>query len=170
MMPSAEYWINHLSLMPHPEGGFYKEVYRSTEHMPTDLLPTRYDGPRVFSTSIYFLLRSQDRSVFHRLKSDEIWHFYAGSAATIYLLSKNGVKESMVGNKLERQETLQVLIPAGTWFSAEVKEPDSYCLVGCTVAPGFEFSDFEMADRNLLLRQYPEYSGLVERFTHANKF
>jgi hypothetical protein len=165
MMQSAEYWINHLSLSPHPEGGFYKEVYRSTEHIEAGSLPGRYGEPRVFSTSIYFLLHSRHRSVFHRLKSDELWHFYAGSVVTIYQLTKEGLKEYRAGNRPERQESLQVLIPAGTWFSAEVKEPGSYCLVGCTVAPGFDFADFEMAHRTSLLQEYPRHRDLIMRFT-----
>jgi uncharacterized protein len=164
-MKPASYWIEHLSLLPHPEGGFYKENYRSSETIASSHLPSRYEQDRSLGTSIYFLLRSEDRSVFHRLKSDEIWHFYAGTAATIYFLNNHGVSEHVVGDRIEKGESLQVVIPAGTWFSAEVKTPDSYCLVGCTVAPGFDFSDFEMGRSAELIHHFPGQEVLIKRFT-----
>jgi uncharacterized protein len=164
-MKPASYWIEQLLLLPHPEGGFYKETYRSSETIAGQHLPSRYGHDRSLSTSIYFLLRSEDRSVFHRLTSDEIWHFYAGTAATIYFIDDSGVSEHLVGDRIEKGEFFQVIIPAGTWFSAEVKTPDSYCLVGCTVAPGFDFSDFEMGRYAELINHFPDQELLIKRFT-----
>lgn len=162
-MKTAEYWIKHLQLLPHPEGGYYKEVYRSNAE--THHLPTGFDGSRNFCTSIYFLLTSSDRSVFHRIKSDETWHFYSGSTLTIYVLDKNGYKEIKVGNNPENGESLQVTIPANSWFGALVQPGGTFALTGCTVSPGFDFRDFEIAPRNLLLDLFPEYTDIIMKLT-----
>src|SRR5688572_25593675 len=137
-MVAAEYWINHLQLNPHPEGGFYKETYRSAENILQQGLPGRFPGERSFSTAIYFLLRSQDRSLFHRIQSDELWHFYHGSSLTLYVLDNRGLSTHKLGANPESEESLQITIPANSWFGAMVNNKDSYTLSGCTVAPGFE--------------------------------
>ena len=160
-MHPVEFWIEHLNLLPHPEGGFYKETYRSTEVLNHDQLPPRYKGARNFSTAIYFLLRSQDRSVFHRIQSDELWHFYAGTTLLIYVLTSDGLKIHRLGADPAQGDALQVLVPAGCWFGATVEKPDSYALCGCTVAPGFDFADFEMANRDELLKAFPDQEDII---------
>ena len=165
-MKNAQYWIEKLSLQQHTEGGFYAETYRSKDRLHESKLPDRYKSPRVFGTSIYFLLTTESVSNFHRLNSDEIWHFHTGGAAKIHFIDKQGAhSEHLIGSELERDQSLQVVIPKDTWFAAEVVEGD-YILVGCTVAPGFEFEDFELADRTELSSAYPQHKTLIGRFTN----
>jgi len=164
-MKTIDYWKNNLGLLPHPEGGFYKEMYRSSEIITSANLPGRYNGDRNFSTAIYFLLRSEDRSVFHRIKSDELWHFYQGSTLLIYVLYENRLYIHRLGSDLDKGDSLQVVIPANCWFGSHVEMPDSFALCGCTVAPGFDFRDFEMANRVELINQFPNYSKEIERLT-----
>ena len=161
-MHTPEYWIAHLQLKPHSEGGFYKETYRSQENIPARGLPGRFDDSRSFSTAIYFLLRSQDRSRFHRIKSDELWHYHAGSTLSIFVLHNPGLSVFKLGPNPDQGESLQVVIPAGVWFGAKIIQPDSYTLSSCTVAPGFDFRDFELADRTQLTHQFPEYRDVIE--------
>src|SRR6187551_1839823 len=155
-MNTAEYWVQSLQLHPHPEGGFYRETYRADEKIKADHLPERYQGDRNFSTAIYFLLRSQDRSTFHRIKSDELWHFYQGSTLLLYVLTEHGLNIHRLGADITKGDSLQVMVPANCWFGARVEKLDSFALCGCTVAPAFDFADFEMADREYLLNTYPE--------------
>jgi uncharacterized protein len=163
---AAKYYIDKLGLVRHPEGGYYTEIYRSAEYYYSDGLPDRYKGDRSFSTSIYFLLEGKDISYFHRLKSDEIWHFLDGSSVKIYLLDGYGkLSEIILGKNLNYGERFQAVIEKGIWFAAEVIDKDSYSLVSCTVAPGFDFNDFELGEREVLLRDYPEYSEEILRFT-----
>jgi len=163
MMDSADFWIEHLQLQPHPEGGYFREVYRSAETITADLLPTPYESERSFATSIYFLLKSDQISAFHRLKSDEIWHFYSGSPITVYIIDKAGrLSENICGRDVRNNEQLQLVIPYGCWFAAKVNQPDSYSLVGCNVAPGFDFSDFELADKSALMESFPQHRELIE--------
>lgn len=164
-MQSAAYWINHLKLEPHPEGGFYKETYRAHESIPHKGLPPRFSGNRSFSTAIYFLLRSQDKSLFHRIKSDETWHFYDGSPLTLYILREGEVYTYKLGPNPENQESLQITIPANHWFGALVTDTGSFTLSGCTVAPGFDFNDFEFGNREILLKQYPSCQDIIKRLT-----
>lgn len=164
-MKTFEYWIEKLNLQAHPEGGYFSENYRSTETISADSLPKRYSSDRSFGTSIYFLLTLDSVSNFHRLKSDEIWHYHQGGSAIIHMISEEGnLVSQRIGVDLEAGDNLQVLIPHGTWFAAEVLSHD-YILVGCTVAPGFEFEDFELADRQALSSAYPQHKTLVEKFT-----
>ena len=118
-MQTAEYWIHHLKLDPHPEGGFYRETYRSEENIQLCGLPSRFAAPRSFSTAIYFLLRSQDKSLFHRIKSDEIWHFHAGGALNVYVFENEGLSIFKLGCNLDQGEKLQVVVPANCWFRCE---------------------------------------------------
>jgi len=161
-MRSAQYWVDHLMLHSHPEGGYYKETYRSPESISKQELPERFTGQRSFSTAIYFLLRSEDRSLFHRIKSDELWHFHAGSSLSIYVLTKTGLQIHALGDNPQNGESLQIVIPANCWFGAMVNEPDSYTLSGCTVAPGFDFNDFEIAKRETLLQEFPGYEEAIK--------
>ncbi len=157
-----------LGLVPHPEGGFYVQTYRAAETVRAEHLPERFGGDRPHSTAIYFLLKSGHPSHLHRLKADEIWHFHEGSPVEIQLLEPGlepgGTHRSIrLGPAISEGETFQALIPAGTWFGAEVVEPDAYTLVGCTVAPGFDFADFELGRRETLLAEYPAHRTLIER-------
>jgi predicted cupin superfamily sugar epimerase len=162
---SSEYWIDQLKLRAHPEGGFYRETYRSEEIIPQNALPNRFEGTRNFSTAIYFLLRSQDRSAFHKIKSDELWHYYAGSSLTIYTFIQNTLATHTLGPEIENGHALQITIPANCWFGAKVNESKSYVLAGCTVAPGFDFKDFEMGDQAALLRQFPKHEEIIRQLT-----
>ena len=165
-MINAAYWIKHLSLARHPEGGYFQEIYRSDELISKDSLPDRYEGPRAFCTSIYFLLQSDEFSHLHRLKSDELWHFYSGSSLTVHLIEQTGDYSFVrLGNDIEKGEVFQTVIRAGTWFGAIVDNPRSYSLIGCTVAPGFNFADFELADREKLLDLYPKHASIINRLT-----
>ncbi|KAI8852361.1 RmlC-like cupin domain-containing protein [Chytridium lagenaria] len=141
--------IKRFDLLPHVEGGYYRQVYRSTDVINPSTLPSRFEGTheRVFSTSIYFLLRRGDKSHLHRLKSDETWHFYHGDALKVVMLDETTKKLQSVilGTKFEDGEVPQFTVPAGVWFGSV--STGAYSFVGCTVAPGFEFADFEMAER-----------------------
>lgn len=162
----AQFWIDNLNMEPHPEGGYYAETYRSEESISRDALPERYTEKRSFLTLIYFLLKSGDVSHFHRLKSDEVWYFHAGSAAEVMTLSKErGVERHLLGLDFEKGERPQILLKAGTLFGARVLKPESYMLVSCSVTPGFDFDDFFMPSRDELLKQYPQYEDIVCAFT-----
>jgi predicted cupin superfamily sugar epimerase len=166
-MQDAAYWIQRLQLMPHPEGGFYKETYRSKEVIPTEALASKsFTGPRNVCTAIYFLLRSKDRSAFHRIKSDELWHFHTGNSLLIYSLSdQHGLHIHRLGLNAEAGDMPQVVIPANAWFGAQVENTGDFALVSCTVAPGFDFSDFEMGDRTTLMNTFPDCVDLIFSLT-----
>ncbi len=160
----AKKYVDMLQLKLHPEGGYYKEDYRAGELILPDGLPSRYDKPRAFSTSIYFLLEGKQFSAFHRLKTDELWHFYDGSSLKIYMIDeKDNFNEITLGKDLNNGETFQAIIKKNTWFAAELIDKNSFALIGCTVAPGFEFSDFELGKREQLVEQYPQYRNLIEQ-------
>lgn len=158
--------IIQLQLVKHPEGGYYRRTHCATENIPLVGLPARFQQPRPFCTAIYYLLESRDYSALHRIKSDEIWHFYMGSPLTLYSIHPNGqLFIHQLGNCLENGEQLQVTIPAGCWFGAVVQQENSYALVGCVVAPGFDFADFELGCRQDLLTQYPHHWEIIEKLT-----
>jgi predicted cupin superfamily sugar epimerase len=158
---TAKYWIDKLNLQPHPEGGYYKEVYRSEENIEGTLLPGNRKGVRFVCTAIYFLLEGNDFSAFHRIKSDEIWHFYDGTPLMIYSIDKKGkLKEYLLSNDSPMQ-----IIPKEEWFSAELIDKSSFALVGCTVAPGFDFVDFEMGDKSEMIKLYLDLNNIIERLT-----
>lgn len=162
-MDSA-FYIKHLDLSPHPEGGFFKEVYRSAESISD--LPQRYIGvERSISTSIYFLLNQNQKSHFHRIESDETWHFYQGSALLLHQIAENGDYRCLqIGSDLAGDQMLQYTVPKGFWFAAEVVDKTSFSLVGCTVAPGFDFRDFELAKFDKLSQICPDQALLIESF------
>lgn len=156
--------VRSLGLQPHPEGGFYRETYRSDEDIPSEGLPGRFTGGRSFSTAIYYLLGAGDYSAFHRIRSDEVWHFYTGSALAIHTLVEGGVYERvLLGTAADRGEVFQTVVRAGRWFACEPTTPGGFCLAGCTVAPGFDFADFEMADAEELKATWPGQRALIER-------
>jgi predicted cupin superfamily sugar epimerase len=165
-MRAAAYWIRKLGLIPHPEGGYFRETYRSGQIIKPAGLPKRYTGPRAFSTAILFLLKGGQVSRLHRLKSDEVWHFHAGSGLTIHVITAKGRYESTrLGPGSGRGEVFQAVVKAGNWFGATVNNAKSYSLVGCTVAPGFDFADFEIADRDELIGRYPRHRKIIRALT-----
>jgi predicted cupin superfamily sugar epimerase len=178
----AAYWIDRLALTPHPEGGYFRETYRAAESVPPDALPARYGGARALSTAIYFLLPAGECSALHRIRSDELWHYYAGDPLTLVTIDDAGLLTTHVlGPEVERGERFQVLAPAGVWFGAEVPDRSpsggasdvpggvsrAFTLVGCTVAPGFDFADFELGTRTELVRRYPQHRAVIEHLTPA---
>lgn len=170
MSKTADYWINKLQLQEHPEGGYFRETYRSDEILDADQLPDRYDTAHSFSTAIYYLLKGNQFSAFHRLKSDEVWHFYAGSSLTIHIISEAGeYAQIKLGDDFNAEEIFQAVIPAGSWFGATVDDKSSFTLVGCTIAPSFDFSDFELGNREKLLKQFPQHRAIIERLTSAKE-
>lgn len=153
--------IHQYNLLPHPEGGYFKETYRSEASIPATGLPLRFSAERTFSTAIYFLLLKDLFSAFHRIKSDECWHFYEGDSLHVHVLHLNGTYELIrLGKNREDGEVYQAVVPAGTWFASETT--GEYSFVGCTVAPGFDFADFELAKAAELKAEYPETASLIE--------
>lgn len=156
--------VAHFQLNPHPEGGYYKETYRSSEMIEQEALPARFDGDRPFATAIYFLLDQGNFSGFHRIKSDETWHFYAGDPLLVYVIHPNGSLETIgLGQNIMAGEIFQATVPAGCWFASEPAPESRFSFVGCTVSPGFDFMDFELAEFNSLAIQYPQHSSLLQR-------
>ena len=158
--------IKALKLQPHPEGGCYRETYRAAEAIPNAGLPARFHGARAHSTAIYYLLRAGEQSKLHRIKSDEVWHFYEGDALTIVAISPDGqLIETTLGRDFARGQVPQHVVPAGYWFGALPAKGSAFTLAGCTVAPGFDFADFELADRATLLTEFPQHRAWIERLT-----
>jgi predicted cupin superfamily sugar epimerase len=166
--PSAkDELIRRLDLKPHPEGGFFSETYRSADSV------RRADGStqtRSASTAIYYLLCDGAHSAWHRIKSDEVWHFYAGEPLNVHVLAETGsLITHRLGNALIHPDAVfQAVVPAGRWFAAECANPATYALVGCTVAPGFEFSEFELADVDALKARHPQHAAFIERLGPAS--
>ncbi len=164
-MITANDWIEQLSLKPHPEGGYYREVYRADEYIEKQALPNRYNGDRSFSTAIYYLLTAGEFSAFHRVRSDETWHFYAGGVLEIFTINPQGsIDIKLLGNGNSNASPMHT-IPHGSWFAAKPAENTPYTLAGCTVAPGFDFADFELADKNKLLKEFPQHKELISALT-----
>ncbi len=157
-MEEAQYWINKLDLKPHPEGGYFKEIYRGK----TMIELTGYDGLRNTATSIYFLLDKQDKSHFHRLRSDEIWYYHEGVPLTVCMFdAKGNYGETMLGKNVEKGEKLQVIMEAGTIFGAWHPNENGYTLMGCMVSPGFDFKDFELVEKSKLLKFFPDKKEII---------
>ncbi len=167
MSPDAQKYIEKLQLIPHPEGGYYKEIYRAGEMILQEHLPKRYKSARNFSTSIYFLLEGNQVSNFHKLKSDEQWHFYDGSSIVIYVIDERGnLNKILLGRNIDKGESLQEVIKQNSWFAADLVDKTSFALIGCTVAPGFDFSDFELGKRDELINTFPQLRELIYKFTN----
>lgn len=171
-VPTPAQLVEQLRLMPHPEGGYYRETHRCAQPV------VRGDSgvTRSASTAIYYLLSDGAHSAWHRIQSDEVWHFYAGAALDIHTLDASGcLATHRLGNPFDVggenaitvDAEFQVVVPAGLWFAAELVQPESYALVGCTVAPGFEFSEFELADTAELLAAWPQHKAVISRLGHA---
>lgn len=159
--------IRYLGLSPHPkEGGWFVETYRSVESIPRSALPTRYAADRSFGTAIYYLLTPDTRSEVHRLASDEVFHFYAGDPVRMVNLHPDGSSDVVVlGSHVLDDERVQHVVPHGTWQGAHLVDGGSWALLGCTVAPGFDYTDYEAADRAELLKRYPDRRELILRLT-----
>ncbi len=162
----TNYWIEKLQLEPHPEGGYFRQTYRSEVAISREALPSSFTGPRAVSTAIYFLLAGENFSAFHRLRSDEMWHFYVGAPVTVHVIEPGGKYSAIVlGNDPEAGQVLQAVARAECWFASHVADWKSFAVVGCTVSPGFDFEDFEMGKRMELVREYPQHRGIIERLT-----
>ncbi|MCD8498378.1 MAG: cupin domain-containing protein [Alphaproteobacteria bacterium] len=154
----AEALIKKFDLMPHPEGGFFRETYRADLSAGFE----GFNGPRSASTGIYFLLPSGTRSCLHRIKSDEMWHFYLGGPMHLVEIGEDGaLKETILGSDIAAGEVVQHVVPAGVWFGGAPLEGSSFSFVGCTVAPGFDFQDFEMGRQADLLSRFPEHAQYI---------
>jgi hypothetical protein len=154
--------IQKYNLEPHSEGGWYKQTYKSNEEIGADALPERFGASRAFSTAIYFLLEKGNFSAFHRIKSDECWHFYAGEPLFIYIIEQTGeLKIISLGSNHEKGQSFQYVVPADCWFASCPAPGSEYCFVGCTVSPGFEFEDFELADATELSVMYPQHKSII---------
>ena len=159
-------WIVKLGLQPHPEGGYYREIYRSPVVVPAAALPDRFRGPRSLATMITYLLPGDQVSRMHRLRGDEVWHFHTGTTLSLHLFGR-GEEYTRVrlGLAHHRGERLQTVVKAGCWFGATTDDPASFALVSCCVTPGFVYEDFEAGDRETMQAAWPEHRELIVRLT-----
>ena len=165
MTATAQSYIESLQMQPHPEGGFFRESYRSEQTMEVPA-PGGGTQQRNVCTAIYFLLEAGNFSAFHRIKSDEIWHFYAGQALEVLELLPSGeLRCTRLGPDILRGELPQYVVPANTWFASRVADGGTFSLVGCTVAPGFDFADFQLARRQELLEIFPQHRQIITELT-----
>ena len=159
----AKYWIDNLDMQPHPEGGYYKEIYRNNTEVEID----GYSGKRNIATSIYYLLEKGDKSHLHRLKSDEIWYYHYGASFKIILINNTEsiLQEVMLGAQINKGEKLQVVIPAGTIFGGYIPGKGDYSLFGCMVNPGFHFNDFELVNKEALTGMFRQHTNIIDFLT-----
>ena len=167
-MQKAEFWIVSLKLSPHPEGGFYRETYRSGGSYAFTK-SSRFNGMRSYATAIHYLLKGAEHSKLHKINSDELWFFHAGDPLTVHVFPETGDPISFIlGHSPDKHQVLQAWVPAGTWFGAcldYATDTDQYALVSCVVAPGFDFRDFTFADRGSLQQKFPLQADIIERLT-----
>lgn len=164
-MNSATFWIEQLQMEKHPEGGYFKETYRSDEHIVHHALAERFPGDRCLSTSIYFLLGKGDFSAFHRIKSDEVWYFHEGAPLDIFVLDpREGLQVLGLGKEPAAGYYPQRMVKQGCWFAS--RSTGNYTLAGCSVAPGFDFTDFELAHYASLAGQFPDHKDLIRSLTN----
>lgn len=154
---TAQYFIQKLQMQPHPEGGFYKETYRSENVVKND-----DDKDRNISTAIFFLLENQQKSHLHKIKSDELWFHHQGQTLEIISIQNGALHTIYLGTDLDAGEVLQATIPANVWFASKVKNQNGFALVSCTVAPGFDFEDFKMAKKADLFIQFPNLTDIIK--------
>lgn len=157
MHKEAAKLVKKLELEKHPEGGYFRQTYRSGTIVNIE----GYDGERNISTAIYYLLVGKQFSAFHKIRSDEIWHYYAGGSIALYAIDN---EEKLSKIKIAKSGTPQAIIKAGTWFAAALDSRKSYCLLGCTVSPGFDYRDWELGMRDELVRMCPKHKKLIERY------
>ncbi len=164
MNTAAMHWVERLGLEPHPEGGHYRRTYTAELMLPSSVLPD-HTGDRHVASAIIFLLAAGETSRLHRLASDEMWFYHQGDPLTLHLIHPYGHHEEVVLG-CESGQQLQALAPAGVWFgAAPTAGPQGFSLVGNSVAPAFDFADFELANKADLLAHYPELSAIIERLT-----
>jgi len=158
--------IQTFNLQPHPEGGYFKETYRSEGKVLTNDPPHHFPNHRNYSTAIYFLIEDTNFSALHRIKSDEIWHFYAGDALEVIEIDLEGnLIKTQVGADLKNGQTFQYMVKAGHWFGSRVLKGGQFSFVGCTVSPGFDFNDFELAIRQELIALFPQHTQVITEMT-----
>ncbi|QJD78240.1 cupin domain-containing protein [Spirosoma rhododendri] len=163
---NAQEYVQTLQMQSHPEGGYFAETYRSAEMVAGDALPERFGGSRAMSTAIYFLLESHHISALHRIQSDEVWHFYDGGPLDVFVIDPAGELYIIrLGRDLSAGEVFQAVVPAGCWFGSKPAVGTAFSLVGCTVAPGFDFADFELADQEALLAEFPQHAAVIRQLT-----
>jgi predicted cupin superfamily sugar epimerase len=165
-LPTADELIKRLGLQPHPEGGYFRETYKSAVTILESGLPAGCASDRAAATAIYFLLRQGEKSLLHRLRFDEVWHFYLGGPLSLVVISPEGNAEHFtLGQDLNAGQELQRAVPAGRWFGAYPLPGSPYSLVGCTVAPAFAFEDFTLGRRAGLIDCYPHLRELIKELT-----
>ncbi|RYG00126.1 MAG: cupin domain-containing protein [Chitinophagaceae bacterium] len=145
-----------MQLQPHPEGGYFKETYRSGE-----VIETGAGKSRNISTAILYLLEDEDFSAFHRIQSDELWFFHQGQALEVLTIQNGKLVTILLGNDAAKGEVPQAMVPANIWFGSRIKNRTGFALVSCTVAPGFDFADFELADREELISEFPDLKEAI---------
>jgi predicted cupin superfamily sugar epimerase len=167
---TAEQIIKHFKMQPlRHEGGYYIETYRATEQLKKEILPPGFSGDRNLSSVILYLLTAKTVSLMHRLKCDEMFHFYMGNPVTMLQLHPDGSSEIVtLGHDIFNEQKVQVLVPKGTWQGAFIQPGGKFSLMGCSVAPGFDEADFEIGDRETLLAKYPDMQELILHLTHAH--
>lgn len=168
MSRNAAFWIRHLGLTRHIEGGYFAEIYKSAAIVQASQLPGHFNAAssRHYCTHIYFLLEKGQFSALHRIKSDELWHFYDGEPVIIYEIETSGkLITHLLGNDPSKDEKMFTVVKAGSWFGAALADKAEFALVGCTVSPGFDYADFEMADRKKLVGEFPQYREIVDKLT-----
>lgn len=158
--------ISRLKMEPHPEGGWFRQTYESKLMLP-HTLHSGSTGMRSCATSIYFLITDSNFSAFHRIQSDEMWYHHSGGALAIEILDKNGSYHQKVLGAIEEGYEPQALAPSGTWFGSHLLERKGWALVGCSVSPGFDFLDFEIGNRESLLKDYPRHAEIIKNLTRA---
>ena len=161
---SAKEWIDQLGLEPHPEGGYYKRTYCSKETFQGNLDIDPFPAGRPHSTAILYLMEAGDFAAFHRIKSDELWHFHAGGPVDVFILKFDGGLEVV---RIGAAAAMQVVVPANHWFAAAPAHGTDFCLVGCTVSPGFDFRDHEMISAAELINEYPGQTEIIRRFCRS---
>lgn len=165
---TVETLVKELDLLPHPEGGYYKETYRSEGKVAQTCLPSDFKGARNMATAIYFLIDKGNFSALHKIKSDETWHFYYGDALEVIEINEQGILTiTQLGTNILEGETFQYTVKANTWFGSRVSENGSFSLVGCTVYPGFDFNDFKLANREDLINLFPKHKNIIVELTRV---
>ena len=160
--------VKELDLLPHPEGGYYKETYRSEGKITQACLSSDFSGERNMATGIYFLIEKGNFSALHKIKSDETWHFYYGDALEVIEINEQGkLTITQIGSNILQGNTFQYTVKANTWFGSRVNSNGQFSLVGCTVYPGFDFNDFELANRQDLIQLFPQHQNIIVELTRV---
>jgi predicted cupin superfamily sugar epimerase len=167
-MTTANAIISTLGLVAHPEGGYYRETFRSDDRLSAAALPERYDGDRAMATAIYYLIEAGNFSALHRVKSDEVFHFYTGDPVEVFVISPDGeAATTVMGSDIEAAHSPQLLVPKGSIQGLNVARGGAFALLGATVAPGFDFADFELMSREALIKAYPRWSEQIIKLTRG---